>query len=527
VGGIDATGNALASAELVTASGSTTAPHLATARVGHTATRLNNGKVLVTGGQASAQSTTVFTSSELYDPVAGSFAPGPTLTSGRSEAIAVEFGTNGNMSVLIAGGSNGTTPLATAEIYDEATNTSTAVSGSMVEAHAGAMAALMDDGTVLIVGGLALTGPAGAEVFNPATNTFSAISMSTNRSGAAFASTGSEAVVAGGQSATGVGSSTEDYAIATKTFATGASLSTARTNATASVLNGTSVVFVGGLDSSGAIGTCELLSGSTIASGTMSAAGSLQTARFGHTATTLASGEVLVVGGFSASGVVTASIETFTPSVPTTPPPATTTAPSGGSSFLGGILGSLLGGLTGSGGSGLGSLIQTLLGGGTGQGGLGSILSSLAGSAIGSLTGSSTLGSIASGILGGLTGSGGGSGLSGIISSVLGAFTGGGGIGSLLGSIFGGGSSASITGVTPPSANVGTTVTLVITFSGLGTVNKVTVGSLTCTNIQAASSSLTCTLAIPAAPASIGGQTVTLTDSSGNTATLANGFTIN
>ncbi|HZV01454.1 MAG TPA: kelch repeat-containing protein, partial [Planctomycetota bacterium] len=190
VGGIDATGNALASAELVTASGSTTAPHLATARVGHTATRLNNGKVLVAGGQSSAQATTVFTSSELYDPVAGSFAPGPTLTTGRSEAIAVEFGTNGNMSVLIAGGSNGTTPVASAEIYDEATNTTTAVSGSMVEAHAGGMAALMDDGTVLIVGGIGLTGPAGAEVFNPATNTFSAVSMSTKRSGAAFASIG-------------------------------------------------------------------------------------------------------------------------------------------------------------------------------------------------------------------------------------------------------------------------------------------------------------------------------------------------
>ncbi|HZU98689.1 MAG TPA: kelch repeat-containing protein, partial [Planctomycetota bacterium] len=337
MGGIDATGNALASTEIATATGATPGPHLATARVGHTATHLNSGKVLVAGGQSGANATTAFNTTELYDPTAGTFSAGATLAAARSEAIAIEFGTAGNLQVLIAGGSNGTTPVNTAEVYNETTGTSTALTAMMVEAHAGASAALMDDGTVLIVGGVGASGPAGAEIFDPTTNTFSPATMTTKRSGAAFASTGSEAVVAGGQASTGIQSSSEDYAISTKTFASGATLATARMNATASVVGGTNVLFCGGQGTTGAVGTCELLSGSTIAAGTISAAGSLKTARFGHTATTLSSGAVLVIGGFTASGAVTNSIESVTPPVASTGT-GTTGSTGSGSSGLGGLL---------------------------------------------------------------------------------------------------------------------------------------------------------------------------------------------
>ncbi len=552
MGGIDATGNALASTEIATATGSTAGPHLASARVGHTATYMNTGKVLVAGGQSGANATTAFNTTEIYDPVAGTFSAGGTLAAARSEAIAIEFGTAGNLQVLIAGGSNGTTPVNTAEVYNESTGTSTALTGMMVEAHAGASAALMDDGTVLIVGGVSATGPAGAEIFDPTTNTFSPATMTTKRSGAAFASTGSEAVVAGGQASTGVQSSTEDYAISTKTFATGATLTTARMNATASVVGGTNVLFIGGQATTGAIGTTELLSGSTIAAGTIAAGPSLATARFGHTATTLSSGSVLVIGGFTASGSVTNSIESITPPVSSTGTGTGTTGSTGsGSSGLGGLLSGLLGALTGSGGSsGIGSLLSGLLGG-SGGSGLSSILGSLLGG--GSSTGGSGLSSILGSLLGGLTGSGSGSssgGFGSILSSLLGALTGGsgsgsggfgsilssllgsltggsgGGLGSLLSGLFGGGSAASINGVTPPSGVRGTTVQLTISTSGFGTVNSVTVGAYACTNIANSGGSITCTLTIPsAAQVAAGGQTVTVSDTSSNTASLPNGFT--
>jgi hypothetical protein len=63
--------------------------------------------------------------------------------------------------VLVAGGSNGTLQLATAEVYDPATGTF-APTGSMSLPGTGLHATLLTDGRVLITGGLAA-----AEVWEP------------------------------------------------------------------------------------------------------------------------------------------------------------------------------------------------------------------------------------------------------------------------------------------------------------------------------------------------------------------------
>src|SRR5579871_4830807 len=158
-GGIDATGRAVDQTAIVGPSAVRDGPPLLMPRFHHTATLRENGQVLLVGGQQDMQSSPLFTS-EIYDPVAGTVTPGPALKAARTEAVAVAFGPTGSELVLVAGGSDGTKPLASVEIYDPSRNAFGSIAGSLVEPHANAGAALLDNGTILIAGGDGLKGPA-------------------------------------------------------------------------------------------------------------------------------------------------------------------------------------------------------------------------------------------------------------------------------------------------------------------------------------------------------------------------------
>ena len=140
---------------------------------------LPNGKVLVAGGFQNVSGTgSVLSSAELYDPQAGTWSTTGSLSTPRAGAA---FAQLPDGKLLVAGGQSnvsGTpTTLASAEVYDPATGTFTATTGSMGTSRAGAKAVTMANGKVLVSGGTTNNGgnmmvAATSEIYDPATGNF-------------------------------------------------------------------------------------------------------------------------------------------------------------------------------------------------------------------------------------------------------------------------------------------------------------------------------------------------------------------
>lgn len=127
-------------------------PEMREDRFRHTATRLSDGRVLITGGYSSAQRKTLATA-EIFDPVSNTFT---LLSSTMSDARMDHTATllpDGR--VLIAGGWNSlkNRTVASVDLFDPATNTFTPAAPLPVSRHEQA-AALLPNGAVLLTGGL-------------------------------------------------------------------------------------------------------------------------------------------------------------------------------------------------------------------------------------------------------------------------------------------------------------------------------------------------------------------------------------
>jgi N-acetylneuraminic acid mutarotase len=272
------------------------AASMSTPRNGLTATLLASGQVLVTGGLASDDPDSVVASAELYNPAKKSWSRAGSMSTKRLWHTATLLDSG---KVLVVGGCTnpaGNSTLASAELYNPATN-GWSVAGSMSGPRVVHTATLLNSGKVLVVGGAGTGGYlASAELYDPATNSWSpAASMSISRGyHTATLLPSGQVLVAGGFDG-GVLASAELYTPSSNGWAPAGSMSTGRDGHTATLLPSGQVLVAGGFDINGdVLASAELYGPAT---NSWSAAGNMSVPRLAQTATLLNSGQVLVAGG--------------------------------------------------------------------------------------------------------------------------------------------------------------------------------------------------------------------------------------
>jgi hypothetical protein len=263
----------------------------------HAAALLSNGKVLITGGTPSPSS------AELYDPNIGSFTPTPNMNGGHFFHTATLL-SDGR--VLIVGGPG------SAELYDPISGTFH-LTGSLITIRQLHTATLLADGNVLIAGGRGTSGDLNtAEVYSPFTGAFlpTGNMMATRLFFAAGLLANGQVLVTGdyfGQA------TSELYDRLSGIFITNGVMNTPRYNHTETPLPNGKVLVAGGHTPNnplpaGVLSDAELYDPLTKM---FSSTVRLNNGRYVHTATLLSDGKILIAGGVGINGPL-ATAELYT-----------------------------------------------------------------------------------------------------------------------------------------------------------------------------------------------------------------------
>ena len=284
---------------------SATSP-MSAAREYHTATLLQDGRVLIVGGFDGEHS---LASAELYDPSTGTFTKTGSMSEARDHHTATLLADG---EVLVAGGlGDSGDDLSSAELYDPASGKFT-TTGSMLKARAFHLAIGLVDGRVLVTGG---ENDADVELYDPGKGSFTEVASQTECDWTAGTLLRDGRVLL-----LGCGTTTSTLAQLfdpqTDSFTDTGPMKEPRSNATATLLPDGRVLVAGGQGEPGAdvgppLASAELYDPAT---GKFSPTGSMTDARSDHTATLLRDGRVLVTSGWGNASAAMTSVELYDPS---------------------------------------------------------------------------------------------------------------------------------------------------------------------------------------------------------------------
>ena len=274
---------------------------MTTRRSGHTATLLSDGTVLLAGGEDTPGGR--LDSTEIFDPLAGSFQPGPTMNQGRAHHAAAGTATD----VIISGGTLSPLPVVITEVDDfDILSGTFGLPGIADQERQLHTADLLPNGNVLFFAGSGLDGLSTEEYdpvsgTSPVTVTLKAF-LEISQHASSLLLDGTVLITGGGPGRNIISLATSYDSGYVYTAGGGPSpvgpLNTARKNHTSSTLgDGRGLVAGGQLNFAIAATTDAELYDPTAQTFTFTA--SMAEARAIHTAVVLDDGRVLMAGGSS------------------------------------------------------------------------------------------------------------------------------------------------------------------------------------------------------------------------------------